>query len=121
MESSKFLIDDYINKNSDIDIKDLRSKLYNEGILSKDYIDEGLILLYNRFENKNKNDLEKECRSVILNRDTMDIVSYSCNTPIANMEALNYMLKESENKDKFYECYEGTLMSLFYFFPCHET
>ena len=32
------------------------------------------------------------------------------------MEAINYMLKESNNNNnKFYECYEGTLMSLFYF------
>ena len=38
--------------------------------------DEGFNLLYNRFENKNKNDLE-ECESVILDRNTMDIVSYS--------------------------------------------
>ena len=115
MESSKFLIDDYINKNSDLDIKELRSSLYNEGVLTKDYENEELLLLYNRFENKNKNDLEKECRSVILDRKTMSIVSYSCNTPITNMEALNYMLKESTNINKFYECYEGTLMSLFYF------
>jgi len=115
MESSKFLIDDYLNKNAGMGVKDLRSKLYGEGVLSKDYQDDGLILLYNRFENKNKNDLEKECRSVILNRNNMEIVSYSCNTPIVNMEAINYMLKESNNNNKFYECYEGTLMSLFYF------
>ena len=31
MENSKFLIDDYLNKNADMDIKDLRSKLYSEG------------------------------------------------------------------------------------------
>ena len=115
MESSKFLLDDYLNKNADMDIKDLRSKLYSEGVLSKDYKEDGLILLYNRYDNKNKNDLEKECRSVILNRNNLEIVSYSCNTPITNMEALNYMLKESNNIKKFYECYEGTLLSLFYF------
>ena len=66
-----------------------------------DYKEDGLILLYNRYDNKNKNDLEKECRSVILNRNNLEIVSYSCNTPITNMEALNYMLKESNNVNKF--------------------
>ena len=33
MESSKFLIDDYLSKNSSLDIKELRSNLYNEGVL----------------------------------------------------------------------------------------
>ena len=53
MESSKFLIDDYLNKNAGMGVKDLRSKLYGEGVLSKDYQDDGLIY-YNRFENKIK-------------------------------------------------------------------
>ena len=51
MEQSAFLISDYISQNQS-NIDDLRENLFTKGILSKDYQDENLILLYNRYENK---------------------------------------------------------------------
>ena len=62
--------------------------------------------------------LKIECRSLIIDTEKKEIVSYSCNTPICNLEAINYLLnnksspKISNNIEKF-KCYEGTLLSLF--------
>lgn len=118
METSNFLITDYINNNSELnkdDITKFRKDLLNQGIFTKDYPDDNILLLYNKFENKNKNDLEMECRSVILNRTTFDIICYTCNTPIYNINAVNYLLKNSDIEKEIFKCYEGTLMSMFYF------
>ena len=102
MENPSFLISDYLSKNNNNNnIELLRSNLYSKRILSKDYPEENLILLYNRFESKNKNDMERECRSVILDRNNFNIVSYTCNTPITNMTAINYMLKKSNDLNIF--------------------
>jgi hypothetical protein len=54
MEQSTFLISDYISQNQQSNIDDLRENLFKKGILSKDYEDENLVLLYNRYENKKK-------------------------------------------------------------------
>ena len=76
-----------------------KSNLYKVGILVKDYPDENLMLLYNRYENKNKQPVELECRSVVVDRTTRDIVCYTCSTPIYNMQALNYLL-HNPNSEK---------------------
>jgi hypothetical protein len=110
---SHFLVSDYISKNSSNNVEELRKNLYTQGILSKDYPEEGLVLLYNRYENNNKNELQNECRSVILDRTSMDIVCYTCNTPICNMKALNFILSKNNSEMDFYKCYEGTLLSSF--------
>ena len=119
MNKTTFLITDFIKKNLDESkenvIDDLRKSLMNKNILSKDYPNENMILLYNKFENKNKSDLENECRSVILNRTTFEIICYTCNTPIYNVQAINYMLANNNIEKEIYKCYEGTLLSLFHF------
>lgn len=113
---SNFLINTYINNEDYKDnIDKLKTNLYKMGILLKDYPDENLILLYNRYDNKNKGPIELECRSVVLNRTTFDIVCYTCPTPIYNMDALNYLVSNSENNKKIFKCYEGSLLSLYYF------
>jgi len=108
-----FLINDYINKYPSLE--ELRNELFKKQILTKDYTTEGLLLIYNKFENTtNKSDLSRECRSIILNRDTKKILSYSCETPLINTEAMEYLLlNESENKI-INKCYEGTLLSMFF-------
>ena len=113
MEMSKFLISDYFTKNANLDIEQIRKKLFEINILSKDYVDDDLLLIYNKFENKNKTPLESECRSIILDRKTFDIVCYTCNTPILNFEAINYMMKKSKFPKEIYKCYEGSLLSAF--------
>ena len=139
METSELMIKNYINKFEDLDI--LREDLLEKGIYSKNYPDEGLMLIYTKYEptinnqatlpylftNKSlvnstletKEDINKlklECRSLIIDTKKKEIVSYSCNTPICNFEAINYLLKEGHNESNVIEkfkCYEGTLLALF--------
>ena len=44
--------------------------------MSKDYPEEGLVLLYNNYGNTNNLLDGEQCRSVVLNRETMEIVSF---------------------------------------------
>ena len=114
-----FLITKYISKNTDnnkdidYNIDNLKKNLYDEGILTKDYKDEDLILLYNIYENNNKNPMERECRSVIIDRKQLKIICYTCNTPISNMEAVDYILNYTDKNKEIFQCYEGTLLSVF--------
>ena len=110
----QFLINNYISTISDIE--DFREFLYKKGIMSKHYIDNKLLLIYTKYEDNNvKTDLnlKNECRSLIINTETKQIVSYSCNTPICNLDAMNYLLDHNDIDKKIYKCYEGTLLSLF--------
>lgn len=117
MESNNFLINNYIKNNitEDNDITTLQSNLSKMGILLKDYENENLILLYNRYENKNKGPIELECRSIVLNRTTFEIVCYSCPTPIYNIDALNYLVRNPNSKKDIFMCYEGSLLSVYNF------
>ena len=70
MEKPKFQILNYINKyNNDLD--KFKDEIYKLGVMSKDYMEEGLVLLYNNYGNTN-NILDEECRSVVLDRNTLD-------------------------------------------------
>lgn len=114
--SLPFLINDYITKFSNLE--EFRSELYKKNILSKDYVDEGVMLIYHKFDQKTSSDLETECRSIVIDRDTRQILSYSCENPIINTTALNYLLESSVSNNLenqlITKCYEGTLMSLFF-------
>jgi hypothetical protein len=148
METSHLMIKNYIDSFENLDF--LRENLLGHGIYSKNYPDEGLMLIYTKYEpivgdksicsivknnldyesstsndfsskeitTQDVNRLKMECRSLIVDTELKEIVSYSCNTPICNLEAVNYLLnnksspKISTNIEKF-KCYEGTLLSLF--------
>ena len=68
-----FFINDYLNKYTSLE--ELRSELFKKNILTKDYTEEGLFLIYNKFEHQNSTDLSRECRSIILDRETKKILS----------------------------------------------
>ena len=109
MNTPTFLINSYISDcNGNCD--QLCSDLFKQGILTKQYDEDGLLLVYNKFEDTNMSDLKRECRSLVLDRTTLKIKAYSCETPLFNLE-----------KDRTFdsltiinECYEGTLLSVFY-------
>ena len=111
MEKPKFEILNYINKYND-DLEKFKGEIYKLGVMSKDYPEEGLVLLYNNYGNTN-NLLDGECRSVVLNRETMEIVSFTCNSPLCNSEAINFIMENNESEKIITECYEGTMMSIF--------
>ena len=119
MNSYSFLISNYVKNNTkdNKDIEILKSNLYKIGILLKDYPEENLILLYNKYENKSKNRsvIELECRSVILDRTTFNIVCYTCPTPIYNINAVNYLLGHNDDKKDIFKCYEGSLLSVYHY------
>ncbi len=105
----KFLINDFLQNTNNFD--NLRKKLYEKGIYTKDYIEHGLFLLYHKFDVPITTELERESRSLIIDKDTMKMVSYSCETPYMNDDGLKKIV---ENKDNIItQCYEGTYLSVF--------
>ena len=93
----------------------IRKELFKKSIITKEYIDEGLILLYYKFESPVINELQRECRSLILNLDTLKIVSYSCETSLLNKDGLDFLIVNHNKKKIINDCYEGTYLSLFNF------
>jgi hypothetical protein len=114
MNASKFLIKDFLQLYEGT-VEDLCKKLYEYGIQTKDYESDGLILLYNKFDQLITNELSQECRSLVINRDTYDIVSYSCENPIIKNDYYFEELKSMPDKVNINVCYEGTFLSIF----CH--
>jgi hypothetical protein len=112
---TKFLLHSYIKDFDNEHIKGMQDKLFSLGVLSKDYPEENLILLYNKYNNENKAPLELECRSVVINRNNFNIENYSCITPIYNGSAMNYLMMNQDKNKEIYKCYEGSLLSLFNF------
>ena len=110
-----FLLHSYIKDFDNEHIKNMQEKLFSLGVLSKDYADENLILLYNKYGNENKAPLELECRSVVINRTDFNIENYSCITPIYNGNAMNYLMMNQDKEKEIFVCYEGSLLSLFHF------
>lgn len=114
MDSPQFLISDYIKNINDTE--EFRNTLFKKGIMTKYYDEDKLLLVYTKFEDASytSTDLKSECRSLIVDVEDKQIVSYTCNTPICNLEAMNYLIGHNEQTKKIYKCYEGTLMSLFH-------
>jgi hypothetical protein len=76
MNSPQFSITSYLE--SSVSLEELRKVLFEKGVFSKDYTDEGLVLLYHKFDSPVTNNLERECRSLVIDSKTRKIVSYSC-------------------------------------------
>ena len=112
MSSPIFFITDYLNNYSELDV--LRTELYKKNILTKDYVEEGLFLIYHKYNNAHTSDLERECRSIIIDRNTKKILSYSCEAPLMNNEAMEYLLLNPSENKTITKCYEGTLLSIFF-------
>ena len=106
MSIPKFLINSFINDYKGNNIQ-LCKDLYKQGILTKQYNDENLILLYNKYEDINMSELKRECRSLVLDNTTFKIVAYSCETP-------RLVTIPNTNKIIIHESYEGTMLSIFY-------
>lgn len=117
MESPKFIINNYLSRKYD-SFESLQKELFENGILTKDYPDDGLFLLYHKYDTPAYSELEMECRSLVVNRDTLKTVAYSCEVPRLNADGINYLKTVDTNKTKepliINNCYEGTLLSLFY-------
>jgi hypothetical protein len=112
MNPPHFLINTVL-ETSQNNLEELRKKLFERGVLTKDYVDEGLMLLYHKFDSPVTNELERECRSLVIDRSTLKIKSYSCETPRANKEGMEYLIAHSTETQIINPCYEGTYLSVF--------
>ncbi|VVU95224.1 hypothetical protein CPAV1605_949 [seawater metagenome] len=123
MEHKNFIINTFVEElrnhtdDSTNFMETFKNAIKQEGVHFKDYPDSGLILLFSDFNKLNKTSLERECRSLILNRDTFEIVSYSCDDPLCNAEAKHFLLNNhsSEGEQTIFQCYEGSLLAVFNF------
>jgi hypothetical protein len=107
MNKPKFLLDIYIENYKDsIDL--FKNELFKNGILSKDY--DNLLLLYTKYNSLIISELQRECRSLIFDKNTFKIISYSCETPLLNNNGCEYL---NDNNNIISICYEGTYISIF--------
>ncbi len=112
MNTPHFLITSYL-ESSKGNLEELRKKLFEKGVLTKDYMDSDLMLLYHKYDSPITSELERECRSLIIDRTNLKIVSYSCETPRLNKEGMDYMISHSSEKQIINPCFEGTYLSVF--------
>ena len=112
---NQFSLSTFTTTNLSLSLEELLKKLYNEhNIMSKDFPEHNVVILYNRYNMKKKSQLEKECRSTIIDRTTFKILCNSCPTPIYNLEAIRYMVQNQHIPKESYICYEGAYVSLFF-------
>ena len=105
---TSIILSNYINTT----YENLLEKLGKDNINYTEYPDENLTILHNNYMQLNKTLIQKDCRSVIIDRTTRKIVCYSCPTPLNNKDAYNYIMTNPVEKEGFI-CYEGSFMSLF--------
>jgi hypothetical protein len=112
MNIPKFLITEYL-ESSNNDFEQLRKTLFDKSIFTKDYTDDDLILIYHKYDVPITSELERECRSLVVDKKTLKIVSYSCETPIMNEQGKKHLLDNPIEKEIINTCYEGTYLSVF--------
>lgn len=112
MSLPKFLITNYL-ESCQGDLEQLRKTLFEKGVFTKDFVEEGLMLLYHKYDTPITTEVERECRSLIIDRNTLKLKSYSCETPRVNKEGMDFLLAHSTEPQIINECYEGTYLSVF--------
>jgi hypothetical protein len=114
MNSPQNILSDYIIGLNNIE--DVNKHLFqNYNIMTKDFPELNMTIYYNKYDNKHKNQIELASRSVILTRDTHEVICYTCPTPIYNMDAVQYLWRNQDKSRNTFVCYEGSLISFFYF------
>ena len=116
MTSTNFILNQFIEKIkiTEEPLKQFKDIMIKNNIHYKDYPEYNLILLFTKYKQNTNSELVKECRSIILERSTLNIIAYSCNVPLYNQDAVSYLLTQSEdNTNLITKCYEGTLISIF--------
>ena len=109
LEIIKFIKEKNIKKYDDLIL------FINSNINITKYEKYKLILIYNNFIEKVENDeLVDECRSIILDYN-MNLVNYTFDNVIYNNYAKDYILKNNPKQINITECYEGPLISIFFY------
>lgn len=113
-----FKLNEVINKLEDKNFDSLKKKLFelSNNLNVNTEKDSDLAIISNNFSknNINKTDLEKECRSVILNKNDLSVVCYTHDNLYYNEDAKNFLLNNDISKTRrIYECFEGTLLTVY--------
>ena len=90
-------------------IENIRSEYFKNGILSKYYESDNLLLLYTNY-----NEDHKKLRSKVIDMNNQKVISYSFNSPMYNYVGYNYLINNQDCQKKISKCYEGTIISVFY-------
>lgn len=94
-------------------INEVIRNLLDHGIYSKKYEIENLILLYHKFDVPLFNNYTKECRSLIIDKNTLKIICYTGYNPIIYNNTNLKIIKTINSEAIINICYEGTYLSLF--------
>ncbi len=118
MNIPTFLITSILESADKSNLETLRKTLFEKGVLTKDYLEDGLMLLYHKFDTPCSSELERECRSLIVDRETLKIKSYSCETPKMNKDGMEYLISHQTNDNInqhriINPCYEGNFYLYF--------
>lgn len=113
MNTPQFLITQYLD-NTKYNSESIRKVLLDNGILTKFYPEKKLMVLYHKYDTPVNSDLERECRSLVIDSDTFKILSYSCEMPRLNKDGMDFLLSNPSSQQIITECYEGTYLSVFY-------
>lgn len=99
--------------------EEFKSKLTGNSvnIFIKEWDDSDLVMLTNNFTKNNHKitNVERECRSMIVSKTTLEIICYTYDDIYYNQEAKDYLIKNNTYERKIQECFEGTLLSLYYY------
>lgn len=97
---------------SSLSFDDFKSKLSNN-IKIKEDTETDRVLLYTdfRLDNSSLTEIERACRSVIIDKSTLKIVCYTYNEIYYNEHAIDIL--KSITNPTIYECIEGTLLSVY--------
>jgi len=81
----------------------------------KESNDSDLVIISNSFTKKTSvlNDLERECKSLIMDKNTLEVVCYTYDDILYNQDAKDYILSKGIEDFTIQECFEGTLLSLY--------
>jgi hypothetical protein len=107
-------IENYKLNNDKIDIDSFKKKLFEEySIMSKYNEDDKLLLIYHKYNLPTRNLFEQNCRSLVINMENLEVISYTCPNPISNKEAQQFLLTNNDIELNIFKCYEGSILSLF--------
>ena len=81
----------------------------------KESNDSDLVIISNSFTKKTSqlNDLERECKSLIMDKTTLEVVCYTYDDILYNQDAKDYILSNGIEDYTIQECFEGTLLSFY--------
>lgn len=107
-------IEDYKSAYPETCVESFRKKLFEEySIMSKYNEDDKLLLVYHKFDLPTTTQFEQACRSLVIDMETLRVVSYTCPNPISNKDAQQFLLNNNDIELSIFKCYEGSILSLF--------